>query len=137
MTTIQDLSFLYVEDDPLSREVMQMIMENAMGVQHLTIFEDSSHFMARLYALDPRPDLLLLDIHMQPHDGFTLLEMIRADATFSAAKVVALTASVMNEEVAKLRQSGFDGAIGKPLSVATFPDLVSRILDGETVWHIV
>ncbi len=51
-------------------------------------------------------------------------------------QIIALTASVMNEEVAQLRQSGFNGAIAKPLSFSTFPALMERIANGETVWHI-
>ena len=62
--------------------------------------------------------------------------MLRADPNYSGAIVIALTASVMNEEIELLQQSGFDGAIGKPIDVDVFPDLIQRILDGEKVWHV-
>ncbi|NDJ75027.1 MAG: hypothetical protein GYB65_02105 [Chloroflexi bacterium] len=42
----------------------------------------------------------------------------------------------MNEEVDLLRQSGFDGVIGKPINVAAFPGLIVRVVQGETIWHI-
>jgi CheY-like chemotaxis protein len=128
--------FLYVEDDPLSRQVLRMIMGNGMGVTHLTVFEDSTDFMPRLRALADRPDVILLDVHVRPHNGFDMLHMLRSDPDYRDIKVVALTASVMNEEVEQLRACGFDGAIGKPLSVSTFPGLIERIVDGETVWHV-
>lgn len=130
-------AYLYVEDDPLSREVMQMIMGMAMGVEKLTIFEDSQHFMARVKALPEPPKVFLLDIHMQPHSGFDMLKMLREDLAYADATILALTASVMNEEVEQLKRSGFNGAIGKPLSVHTFPALLERALAGETLWHIV
>jgi CheY-like chemotaxis protein len=116
---------------------MQTIVENTMGVHKLAIFEDSENFMERLKALPVRPGLILMDIHIRPHNGFEMLRMIRDAPEFSAVKVIALTASVMNEEVEQLHTSGFDGAISKPLRVTTFPDLISRILNGEAVWHIV
>ena len=134
---IQQASFLYVEDDPASRQVMKLILEKAMGVQSLVMFEDSTDFIPQVKALPRKPDLILLDIQIKPHDGFEMLHMLRADPEFQDAKVVALTASVMNEEVERLRSNGFDGAIGKPLSVTIFPGLINRILDGEGVWYIV
>lgn len=131
-----DYNFLYVEDDPLSREVMSVIMRNAMGVESLTMFHDSAGFIDKLLALPQKPDIILLDIHMKPDDGFALLKMLRRLPEYQYVRVIALTASVMNEEVEQLRTSGFDGAIAKPLSIHTFPDLMERVLRGETVWHI-
>ena len=131
-----DKHFLYVEDDPLSRQVMQMIMGNGMGVTNLSIFEDSTDFMSRLKALQAHPDIILLDVHVRPYGGLDMLQMLRADPEYIKTRVVALTASVMNEEIELLRTSGFDGAIGKPLSVSTFPELVGRIMAGESVWYI-
>jgi CheY-like chemotaxis protein len=132
----QNYCYLYVEDDRLSREIMRMIMQNVMEVDKLTIFDDSSDFMNRINALLCQPDMILLDIHVKPHTGFEMLSMLRVDPRFLSTKIIALTASVMNEEVEKLRISGFDGAIAKPLSVQTFPNLIERVLSGEKVWHI-
>lgn len=129
--------YLYVEDDPLSREIMEMIMGHAMGIDHLTIFESSQNFMQQVANLPCKPDVFLLDIHMKPYTGFELLAMLREAAEYRNSKIIALTASVMNEEVDKLRTSGFDGAIAKPLSITTFPGLIEQVLEGETVWHIV
>lgn len=132
----ENISFLYVEDDPRSRQVMELIMKKAMKVQHLFLFEDSSNFMERVRALPQQPDVILLDIHVTPYDGFAMLHMVRKDAALKDAKVIALTASVMNEEVEALRAQGFDGAISKPLSVSLFPGLIGRVVAGEPVWHI-
>lgn len=131
-----DKHFLYVEDDPLSRTVMEMIMGNGMGVTHLNIFEDSTDFMSRLKALATRPDIILLDVHIKPFSGLEMLQMLRTDPEYHTVKIVALTASVMNEEVEQLRTSGFDGGIAKPLSVTTFPGLIERIIAGEAVWYV-
>ena len=133
---LNKFAYLYVEDDLLSREVMQLLMGTAMGIEKLTIFEDSRNFMDRLKELPELPKVIMLDIHMKPYTGFELLEMLREDDEYGDAIIVALTASVMSEEVEQLKRSGFDGAIAKPLSVATFPNLMSRLINGETVWHI-
>jgi two-component system cell cycle response regulator DivK len=128
--------FLYVEDDALSRQVMQLMVDSALLDVRLVMFEDSRDFIPRLRALERQPDIILMDVHLKPVDGFALLALLRDDAAYRDACVIALTASVMNEEIEQLRTSGFDGAIGKPISVTTFPDLVRRILAGEKVWHV-
>lgn len=136
-TDFNDYTYLYVEDDPLSQEVMRVTLEDMMGVEKATIFQDSRDFLQRLHALPHKPDIILLDIHMQPHNGFALLRMIRESRLYDEARIIALTASVMSDEVQQLRSQGFDGAIAKPLNVTEFPALIERILHGESVWQIV
>lgn len=127
---------LYVEDEPMSRQVMEMLVTRAMGIKTLTIFEDSADFVARLEALTLPPDVILLDIHMRPHTGFEMLDMIRSHPQFAETKVVAVTASVMNEEVDMLKSVTFNGGIGKPLDSTVFPDFLQRIINGEEIWYV-
>lgn len=136
MNTFDDFYFLYVEDDPHSRNVMQMIMKNGMKVRRLTIFEDSEDFMSRLRALETIPNVIMLDIHVRPFNGYQMLDMIRADPAYDHVKIIALTASVMNEEVDQLRSKGFDGTISKPVRIQVFPKLMKQVVEGESVWHI-
>ncbi len=128
-------NFLYIEDDPMSREVLQFILEDDLG-HKVTIFPDSKDFMTRLEQLPQEPDLIFLDIHVAPHDGFEMLSMLRNSERYQKAHVVAMTASVMNEEIDKLRQAGFDSCLSKPVQFETFPQVLSRLLNGETIWRI-
>lgn len=130
-------SILYVEDDIHSRRVMTLMLNSMMKLPNLTIFDDSSDFLPRAEALSPKPDIIFLDIHMEPHSGFEMLDMLRRSPLFCETPVVAVTASVMNEEVIRLRSAGFDGCIAKPLSMEQFPHLLHAILRGEEVWRIV
>lgn len=134
--TLENLSFLYVEDDPSSRQVMDLLLTKAMKVGNLTIFADSKDFLHRLQSLAPLPDIILLDIHVEPYDGFEMLNMIRQIPALRNCKVIALTASVMNEEVEAMREKGFDGTISKPLRMSEFPSLIRRIAAGGDVWYI-
>lgn len=129
-------TILYVEDDTNSREILHLMMLES-GLNHVTIFEDSSDFDVRVKALNPAPDLFLLDIHIQPHDGFAMLKMLRAHEAFKTTPIVALTASVMNEEVQRLKQAGFSGVIPKPIDQDNFLELVRRFLRGEQSWRVI
>lgn len=129
-------SFLYVEDDAFSREVMQMILERLMGNSQIYLFDDSVDFIKRLKALPVIPDMIFLDIQLAPLDGFEMLKLIRQESAYNASKVIALTASIMPSDVTHFRQVGFDGLIGKPLVHKVFPELVRRLLAGERLWYI-
>jgi len=37
----------------------------------------------------------------------------------------------------KARASGFDGFLGKPIDPDRFPDQITRILTGESVWEMI
>ena len=127
---------LCVEDDSSNRLVMKLLVEKTLNVRYYAIFEDSKDFLPRVRNLPVQPDIILLDIHVSPFNGFQMLQMIREDSVYFDTKVVALTASVMNEEVEQLRKSGFDGAIGKPIPLSTFPVIIERSMNGESIWQV-
>ena len=132
----QQPALVYVEDDENSILVMKMVVERVMGLPKLHVLHSRADFVQQVKGLDVVPDVFLLDIQMKPYDGVELLSMLRKEPLFKCCKVVALTASVTNEEVSILRSSGFDGAIAKPLNIEVFPDLIYRIINGEQVWYI-
>jgi CheY-like chemotaxis protein len=132
----QQAVIVYVEDDEPSIFVMKMILEKVMNLKNTYILRSSRDFLQQVKGLGVIPDLFLMDIQMKPHDGFELLSWLRRDPQFAQSKVVALTASVMNEQVARLKESGFDGAIAKPLNIDVFPKLIKNILTGGSVWYI-
>jgi len=127
---------VYVEDDQPSIGVMKAVVEKVMGLPKLHILSSSADFIEQVKQLGVQPDIFLLDIQMDPYDGFDLLVMLRNEPQYEHSKVVALTASVTNEEVSLLKKGGFDGAIAKPLNIELFPHLIARILKCEQVWYV-
>jgi CheY-like chemotaxis protein len=129
-------AILYVEDDRLSRKLMEMLLRGRMQLPHVTILEDSEDFMLHVGRLDPKPNIVLLDIHVKPFDGFEMLAMLRQLDWGKNTPIIALTASVMNEEIQKLTQAGFNGCIGKPIDIKAVPEALERILNGEAIWRV-
>jgi two-component system, cell cycle response regulator DivK len=76
------------------------------------------------------PELVLMDIQLPGKDGYSLLQDIRR-SRYAALRVVALTAHAMTGDRERAVEAGFDGYITKPIDIRTFPDLVSRALNGE------
>jgi len=128
---------LYVEDDALSREIMGMIFKFDLGLSCFEIWPTSADFEERVKRMSPPANIILLDIHVRPVDGFEMLTILRGLEQYHEARVVALTASVMHEEVQRLRGAGFNGAIAKPIDQDHFPDTFERIVSGEEVWRII
>ena len=137
MTLKKDLSILYVEDEPMSRRVMKMLLVNEMEFSNVVIFEDSTDFIKRFKEVQPLPELILLDIHMTPYTGFEMLSMLKQKEQFATIPVIALTASVMNEEVQQLKLAGFDGCISKPINLDEFPKALETVMQGKKIWRII
>lgn len=126
---------LYVEDDNLSREIMEMLFDDFPEYE-LIMYADSQDFESKLTGLPDELSLVLLDIHVQPYSGFEMLKMIRQVDRFRAVPIFALTASVMNEEINRLRQDGFNGAIAKPIDQDQFGDYIKDAISGKAIWTI-
>jgi CheY-like chemotaxis protein len=130
------LAFLYIEDDEMSRQIMSFYMAEVLGYKQITVWEDSAALCERLDQLATVPNVVFLDIHLTPLNGFEILKELRRRAEYKTVPIIALTASVMNEEIRMLKQAGFNGAIAKPINMDTFPDVLTHILNGESVWRV-
>lgn len=136
MIQFSDLGVLYVEDDPQSRAVMEILLIHTLSVTKFAMFEDSTDFEARLAQIPFEPDIVFLDIHMRPIGGFEMLKILRTRPIYARRPIVALTASVMNEEVEQLKAAGFNGVIPKPINLDTFPSTIQQILNGQEIWRV-
>ena len=127
---------LYVEDDKASRTIMKTFAQFYPDLIDLTIFEDSSNFEARLAKLG-KLDVVFLDIHMKPLNGFQMLEIVRKCSWYSEAHIIAITASVMTEEIQKLKVKGFHSVFAKPIDFDALPRMIQRVLNNDPIWYVV
>ena len=127
-------SFLYVEDDNMSRQVMDRMITTLSST--ITIFEDSAQVTERISALETIPDAVFLDVQIGPLNGFEMLKILRDNKRFDDVPIIAMTASVTVSEINELKEAGFDGLIAKPVRKRMFPELLERVLAGEAVWYV-
>ena len=129
---LADAYIMVVEDDPDAYLIMLDLlrMAGASRCYSRKSVASAIQFAAKL----PRMDLFLADINMPLESGYDLLEQVRAHESLQSAKVVAVTAGTLQDDVDRARELGFDGFIGKPLMADKFADQVQRVLAGETVW---
>ena len=77
-------------------------------------------------ARERKPDLVLMDIQLPGMNGIDALKALRADPETAAIPVVAITASVMQNDRQMIVGAGFDGFIEKPVNLKNLLDTVQR-----------
>ena len=80
-------------------------------------------------AAEHRPDLVLMDIQLPGMNGIDALGVLRADPATADIPVIAVTASVMQQDRKQITEAGFDGYIGKPINLKEFLDTVRAMLE--------
>jgi two-component system cell cycle response regulator DivK len=79
-------------------------------------------------ARNRKPDLILMDIQLPGMNGIDALKALRADASTTRIPVIAVTASVMQQDRNLITDAGFDGYIAKPINLKEFIDAVRAML---------
>ena len=74
------------------------------------------------------PDLILMDIQLPGMSGIDALRVLRANPATAAIPVIAVTASVMQQDRSQITEAGFDGYIAKPLDLKPFLESVRSML---------
>ena len=78
-----------------------------------------------------KPDVVLLDIRMPIMDGQEAMKRIRQHEEWSAMKVIAISASVLDHERREYLDSGFDDFIAKPFHFEEVCASLGRLLQVE------
>ena len=136
MKDLANLAYLAVDDDPGTQQILLMLLSRVIGSSHFAILENSEHFLEKVQGLPFVPSVVLLDIAVRPLDGYSMLALLRNQPGFTQAKIVALTARVMNKEIERMKLAGFDGLISKPIISPIFTELLTRIVQGDSVWYV-
>ena len=109
------LHILLAEDLDINREIFRALLEPT-GAQIDTA--ENGREAVDMFAADPgRYDLLVLDMQMPEMGGCEAAQAIRAMGTPAARAVpmIAMTANVFREDIAKCIASGMNDHIGKPV----------------------
>jgi CheY-like chemotaxis protein len=91
--------------------------------------EEAVAFMHRegVFAKTPRPDLVLLDMHLPKMDGREVLAEIRTNEQLKNIPVVVLTASLVHKAILEGQELHVDGYMTKPVSLEQFIGVVKKL----------
>ena len=116
---------LIVEDNDKNLKLVRDVLQ-AKGYQTI---EAGTAEDGIVLARDRMPDLVLMDIQLPGMNGIEALKVLRADAATARIPVIAVTASVMQQDRNLITEAGFDGYIGKPINLKEFLDTVRAMLE--------
>ncbi|MBW4054656.1 MAG: response regulator [Proteobacteria bacterium] len=117
---------LYVEDNLANMRLVKKIISGLGGIELLTA--ESAEAGLELVRIG-RPHLILMDINLPGMDGFEALGLLRQNPETRAIPVIAVTASVMADQVHRLKEAGFDDYLAKPINLQHFVAAVDALLD--------
>jgi len=121
---------LYVEDNVGNVRLLERLMVHRPNVQLITSLQGSLGYEL---ALQHRPDLILLDVHMPDLSGYEVLQRLRADAQTASIPVVMLSADASHEQIQRFRDAGARDYLTKPLDLENFlSQLDAYLRENET-----
>jgi two-component system cell cycle response regulator DivK len=131
-----DAVVIVVEDNPDNLFIVEILLREDLRVKYYNGRASGRQFFKLLESKPTmNPDLILLDIQLPYEDGYAVFEKMRGVPQLANARVVAVTANVMPNDIARAQSMGFNGLIGKPIDRHRFPIQITRILNGEEVWE--
>jgi CheY-like chemotaxis protein len=136
-TVGRPMEILLVEDSLVDARLTIEALRVGNVNHRLTLIrngDEAREFLVRegKFARAPKPDLILLDLHLPGMDGRELMIMIKSDPELKEIALVVLTASEAHEDVLRGQQLHVDGYMIKPLDMDKFLSLIRQLRE---FWH--
>jgi CheY-like chemotaxis protein len=118
------LRLLLAEDNAVNRELIHVLL-TPFGAEIVDAVDGVEAVQA---VADGAFDLILMDVHMPNMDGLTATRLIRAAAPKASPRVpiIAMTANVAPDQIAKCLEAGADDHVGKPIELALLLGAIDR-----------
>ena len=118
-----------IDDHSLCRTGLTELLMHSYGMTVVGATGNADELITLLR--EQKPDLLIMDLRMEPVDGFSLLERIRTEGIDTA--VVVLTMSDSDADLARALRSGVRGYLLKDMAPEDVAEAIRRIVAGEMV----
>jgi CheY-like chemotaxis protein len=118
---------LIADDDVMHRKLISYVLQ-AEGYDTLLAANGE---IAIEMARSNTPALILMDIQMPVMGGLSAIKILKADPVTRSIRAIAITALAMDGDRERMIEAGFDGYLGKPISIQKLRTEVRRHLAGE------
>jgi len=116
---------LIVEDNELNMKLFNDLLE-AHGYETIKTREGTRVLEL---ARERRPDLILMDIQLPEVSGLDLIRWLKEAQDLKSIPVIAITAFAMKGDEDRIRETGCEDYISKPISVLGFIETVRKHLE--------
>jgi two-component system cell cycle response regulator DivK len=116
---------LVVEDNDLNRKLFcDVLQAGGFSVEPVA---DGNLAIERARAFTP--NLVVMDIQLQDVSGLDLISILKHDADLSGVPVLAVTAYAGKGDEQRIRDSGAEGYLAKPVSIGPFMAAVKGLME--------
>lgn len=120
---------LYVEDDPTNIELTQQIFALCPRVSVVIATTAADGIAAARTVL---PDLVLIDLHLPDMPGEEVFRRLRANPATATIPIAVFSADATAQQIDRLRGSGVDDYITKPVDLRDFLTRVRALLPSSS-----
>jgi two-component system, cell cycle response regulator DivK len=115
---------LIVEDDPLNMKLFSAMVAS----QGYDVLEARDGRVGLDLAHQEHPDLIIMDLQLPEISGLEVTHSLKADSDTSGIPIIATTAYALYGSEEKIRESGCDGYMAKPIALTEFLDLIESLM---------
>ena len=129
----RDIRILLVEDNPDDLELTLRAFEKHNLANEIIVARDGEEALDILFqrdkesALQPSPDLILLDLKLPKVDGLEVLRQVKSNSKTKVIPVVILTSSKEESDLAESYSLGANSYIRKPVNFEKFTEVVMQL----------
>ena len=118
---------LLVEDNPDDEQLALRALRRGRVTNPIHIARDGEEALATLFASDPLPGVVLLDLKLPKIDGLEVLQQIRANERTQRLPVVILTSSSEQRDIIESYNLGANSYVRKPVDFDQFSEAVAQL----------
>ncbi len=117
-------NIMIVEDNALNMKLLDdLLRSQGYAISQVT---DGAEVLEAVR--ERRPDLILMDIQLPNVSGLEVTMALKQDDDLRTIPVIAVTAFAMKGDEKKIRQSGCDAYVSKPISVPGLLETIDQYL---------
>ncbi len=120
-------TILLVEDNAFNMKLVRSLLQ----IGGFNCLEAETAEIGLELARKHLPEMILMDIQLPGMDGLTAAKIIKSDQIIKHIPILALTAYAMKGDEKKVKESGCNGYITKPIDTRAFLTLLESYFPGE------
>ncbi|MEO0373632.1 MAG: response regulator [Cyanobacteria bacterium P01_A01_bin.17] len=118
---------LLVEDNPDDEKLTIRALRKGKITNPIQVARDGEEALKAIFAADPLPSVVLLDLKLPKIEGLEVLQRIRAHERTRLLPVVVFTSSSEERDIIESYSLGANSYVRKPVNFEQFIDAVAQL----------
>ena len=126
-------SVLIVEDNPLNMKLFSAMIAS----QGYDVLQAIDGHQGLAMAQQHHPHLVIMDVQLPGMSGLEVAQSLKADDNTRDIQIIATTAYMLSDDESKMRDSGCDAYMAKPIAITEFRELIEALMAQRVARSIV